>query len=44
MMQGTIHSIRTERGFGFLRDTEGARAPHREDHRHASEDASDAVV
>jgi cold shock protein len=24
MMQGTIHSIRTERGFGFIRDTEGA--------------------
>jgi cold shock CspA family protein len=24
MMQGTIQSIRTERGFGFLRDTEGA--------------------
>lgn len=23
MMQGTIHSIRTERGFGFIRDTEG---------------------
>jgi CspA family cold shock protein len=24
MMHGTIHSIRTERGFGFIRDTEGA--------------------
>jgi cold shock protein len=24
MMQGTIHSIRTERGFGFIRDTAGA--------------------
>jgi CspA family cold shock protein len=24
MMQGTIQSIRTERGFGFIRDTEGA--------------------
>ena len=23
-MQGTIHSIRTERGFGFIRDTVGA--------------------
>ena len=23
-MQGTIHSIRPERGFGFIRDTEGA--------------------
>jgi cold shock protein len=23
-MHGTIHSIRLERGFGFLRDTEGA--------------------
>ena len=23
-MQGTIQTIRTERGFGFLRDTEGA--------------------
>jgi cold shock CspA family protein len=23
-MHGTIHRIRTERGFGFLRDTEGA--------------------
>ena len=24
MMQGTIQSIRIERGFGFIRDTEGA--------------------
>jgi cold shock protein len=24
VMQGTIQTIRTERGFGFLRDTEGA--------------------
>jgi cold shock CspA family protein len=24
MMHGTIHRIRTERGFGFIRDTEGA--------------------
>jgi len=24
MMHGTIHSLRTERGFGFLRDPEGA--------------------
>jgi cold shock protein len=24
MMQGTIHRIRTARGFGFIRDTEGA--------------------
>ena len=23
-MQGTVQTIRTERGFGFLRDTEGA--------------------
>lgn len=23
-MQGTIQTIRTERGFGFLRDTQGA--------------------
>jgi cold shock CspA family protein len=24
MMHGTIHRIRTEHGFGFIRDTEGA--------------------
>jgi cold shock CspA family protein len=24
MMHGTIHTLRTERGFGFIRDTEGA--------------------
>ena len=24
MMHGTIHSIRPERGFGFIRDTKGA--------------------